>query len=145
MSEPHDDVRPPGRYQGAFGAASYGSEVPRQVTVATVVVLGFGVLYLLLGLMALTSAGDQISEIVLGSKGSGGVVATAALAGAVLYALPALYLRKRRPWARYLVIAIAVLGVVAGLLAFPTGLLGLAVHAALLVLMLHPTTKRWFR
>jgi hypothetical protein len=129
-----------------FGAEYYEENgPPRQVTVATIVVLGFGVLYALLGLMALTSAGDQISQIVIGSKGSSAVVVVVAWVGAVLYIVPALYLRRGRPWARYLIIAVAVLGILGGLLSLPTGLLGLAIHAALLFLMLRPTTKRWFR
>jgi uncharacterized membrane protein len=129
-----------------FGAEYYEeSGPPRQVTVATVVVLGFGVFYLLLGLMALTSASDQISQIVTGSKGSSAVVVVVAWVGAVLYIVPALYLRRGRPWARYLIIGIAVLGIVAGLLSIPTGLLGVAIHGALLFLMLQKTTKRWFR
>ncbi len=146
MSEPHD-VRPPGAYQGMFGASAYGEETgpPRQVTVVMVVTLGFGVLYLLLGLMALTSAGEQISEIVTGSKGSSVVVVAVAWVGAVLYILPALYLRKGRPWARFLIIGIAVLGILGGLFSMPTGLLGVAVHAGLLVLMLQRSTKVWFR
>ncbi|TDD62571.1 hypothetical protein E1263_03800 [Kribbella antibiotica] len=118
---------------------------PREVTVATVVVLGFGVFYLLLGLMALTSASDQISEIVTGSKGSSAVVVVVAWIGAVLYIVPALYLRRGRPWARYLIIGIAVLGIVGGLLSIPTGLLGVALHTGLLILMLQRATKRWFR
>ncbi|WP_238176346.1 hypothetical protein [Kribbella albertanoniae] len=118
---------------------------PRQVTAATIVVLGFGVLYALLGLMALTSAGDQISEIVTGSKGSSAVVVVVAWVGAVLYIAPAFYLRKRRRWARYLVIGVAVLGILGGLMSIPTGLLGVAVHGALLVLMLQHSTKVWFR
>ncbi|MFF1823275.1 hypothetical protein ACFVWG_38600 [Kribbella sp. NPDC058245] len=129
-----------------FGAEYYEENgPPRQVTVATIVVLGFGVLYALLGLMALTSAGDQISEIVIGSKGSSAVVVVVAWVGAVLYILPALYLRRGRPWARYLIIAVAVLGILGGLLSLPTGLVGLAIHGALLVLMLQKPTKRWFR
>ncbi len=129
-----------------FGAEYYEkSGPPRQVTVATVVALGFGVLYLLLGLMALTSAGDQISQIVTGSKGSSVVVAVLAWVGAVLYVVPAFFLRQGRPWARYLIIFVAVLGIVGGLLSMPTGLLGLAIHCGLLVLMLQQPTKRWFR
>ncbi|MET7278254.1 hypothetical protein ABZS29_08495 [Kribbella sp. NPDC005582] len=128
-----------------IGAEYYEqSGPPRQVTVATVVVLGFGVLYFLLGLMALTSAGDQISEIVIGSKGSSAVVAVLAWVGAALYIVPALFLRSGRPWARYLIIAVAALGIVGGLLSIPTGLLGLVLHAGLLFLMLHPSTKAWF-
>lgn len=129
-----------------FGAEYYEeNRPPRQVTVATIVVLGFGVLYALLGLMALTSAGDQISEIVTGSKGSSAVVVVVAWVGAVLYIAPALYLRKRRPWARYLLIGVAVLGIIGGLFSLPTGLLGVAVHGGLLVLMLQHPTKVWFR
>jgi len=117
---------------------------PRHVTVAAVVVLGFGVLYFLLGLMALTSAGERVSEIVMGDKSSASVVVVVAWAGAVLYIVPALFLRRGRPWARYLIIGIAVLGILGGLVALPTGLLGAAIHAVLLVLMLQRPTKRWF-
>ncbi|MFB6725403.1 hypothetical protein ACFCV3_34810 [Kribbella sp. NPDC056345] len=129
-----------------FGAEYYEeNRPPRQVTVATIVVLGLGVLYALLGLMALTSAGDPISEIVTGAKGSSAVVVVVAWVGAVLYIVPALFLRKGRPWARLVIMAVAVLGVIGGLVAFPTGLLGAAIHAALLVLMLQTPTKDWFR
>ncbi|MFI5729821.1 hypothetical protein ACIA49_06825 [Kribbella sp. NPDC051587] len=121
------------------------SEPPRQVTVATVVVLGFGVLYFLVGLMALTSAGEGVSEIVMGDKGSAAVVVVVAWVGAILYIVPALSLRAGRPWARYLIIGVATLGIVGGLLSIPTGLLGLVLHAGLLFLMLRPSTKAWFR
>ena len=63
---------------------------------------------------------------------------------AVVYLVPALYLRKRRPWSRYVLIAVAAIGIAGGLMALPSGLLGLAIHATLLTLMLQRPTKLWF-
>jgi hypothetical protein len=63
---------------------------------------------------------------------------------ALVYLLPALYLRKRRRWARYLLIGVAAVGIVGGVMSLPAGILGLAIHATLLLLMLQARTRRWF-
>ena len=58
--------------------------------------------------------------------------------------LPAIYLRKRRAWARYLLIGVAAMGIAGGVMALPSSILGLAIHITLLVLMLQQPTKLWF-
>jgi hypothetical protein len=92
----------------------------------------------------LTSAGGQISEVLTGSRGNTPVAVAAALVCAVVYLVPALYLRKRRPWSRYVLIAAASLGIAGGVMALPASLLGLAIHVTLLTLMLQRPTRLWF-
>ena len=137
----------PGAYGGLYGAGSYSHPAPppKQVTIASVISLGLGALCLLLAALTLTSAGGQISEVLTGAKGNEPAAVAAALICAVVYVLPAIYLRKRRPWARYMLIGVAVIGIVGGLMALPASILGLAIHGALLLLMLQQPTKLWFR
>ncbi|WP_433163367.1 hypothetical protein [Kribbella sp. CA-247076] len=135
----------PGAYSGAFGAnLPADAPPPKQVTVAAVISIGLGALCLLLAGLALTSAGEQIAEIVTGSKDAQGTVVAVVLACAAAYILPAIYLRKARPWARYMLIGVAAIGIAGGLMALPNSILGLAIHATLLLLMLQPPTKHWF-
>ena len=135
----------PGAYGGLYGAAADPHQPPpKQVTIAAVITLGLGALSILLAGLALTSAGEQISEILTGSKENEGVAVAAALFCAVVYFLPAIFLRKRRPWARYLLIGVAAIGIAGGIVALPSSILGLAIHTALLILMLQQPTKLWF-
>lgn len=140
----------PGPYSGLFGGVpdAYGyreSAAPKQVTIAAVVSAGLGVMCLLLAGLALTSAGDQISEVLTGSRGNTPVAVAAALVCAVIYLVPAIYVRKRHAWARYLLIAVAAMGIAGGVMSLPAGLLGLAIHGTLLLLMLQRPTKLWFQ
>ena len=137
----------PGAYGGLYGAGSYGQPVapPKQVTIAAVISLGLGAMCVLLAALTLTSAGEQISQVLTGSKGNEPAAIAAALICAVVYAVPAIYIRKRRAWARYMLIGVAAIGIAGGLLALPTSILGLAIHGALLFLMLQQPTKLWFR
>jgi hypothetical protein len=138
----------PGPYGGRFGADpnpyAHQPDPPKQVTIAAVISFGLGAMCVLLAGLALTSAGEQISEIVTGSKDAEGTVVAAILVCAVAYILPAIYLRKRRPWSRYMLIAVAAIGIAGGLMALPTSILSLAIHSALLFLMLQQPTKLWF-
>jgi hypothetical protein len=147
MSDQPGDDRP-GPYSGLFGAApdapTYRSGPPKQVVIASVIAIGLGVLCLLLAVLALTSASDQISEVLTGSPGNAPVAVAAAMVCAFLYLVPALYLRRRHAWARYVLIAVAAMGIAGGLLALPSSLLGVAIHVTLLVLMLQRPTKLWF-
>ncbi|TCC11426.1 hypothetical protein [Kribbella soli] len=144
--EPPRDA--PGPYSGLFGGVpdTYGYQpaTPKQVTVASVIAIGLGALCLLLAGLTLTSAGDQISEVLTGSRGNTPVAVAATLVCAVVYLVPALYLRKRRPWSRYVLIAVAAMGIAGGIMSLPASLLGLAVHATLLILMLQRPTRLWF-
>lgn len=162
---PGDQDRP-GPYQGVFGGQSGAqpgpqpgppkpgtgpysyqpdqSPAPKQVTIASVISFGLGGLCVLLGLFSLTSAGEQIAETLTGSRDSQGLVVSVVLACAVAYILPAIFLRKRRPWARIMLIVVAAFGITGGVTALPSSILGLALHITLLVLMLQPPTKHWF-
>jgi hypothetical protein len=71
-------------------------------------------------------------------------VAAVILICAVAYILPAIFVRKRRPWARVMLIVVAAFGIMGGVTALPGSLLGLALHIALLVMMLQQPTKLWF-
>jgi hypothetical protein len=117
---------------------------PKQVTIAAAISFGIGGLSVLLGLFSLTSAGEQISEILTGSPDSQGVVVVAILISSVAYILPAIFVRKRRPWARTMLIVVAAIGIAGGLMALPGSILGLAIHATLLILLLQQPTKLWF-
>jgi hypothetical protein len=136
----------PGAYGGLYGASRYSQPVapPKQVTIAAIISLGLGAMCLLLAALTLTSAGEQISEVLTGSKGNESTAVVAALVCAVVYVIPAIYLRKRRPWARYMLIGVAAIGIAGGVMALPTSILGLAIHGALLLLMLQQPTKLWF-
>jgi hypothetical protein len=151
----------PGPYQGAFGQQSapnpWGqpqnpyayqpvqTAPPKQVTIASAISFGLGGLCVLLGLFSLTSAGAQIAETLTGSPDAQGVVVVAILLSSVLYILPAIFVRKRRPWARVMLIVVAVIGIAGGAGALPGSLIGVGLHAALLVLMLQQPTKLWFQ
>ncbi|TCC55922.1 hypothetical protein E0H73_34970 [Kribbella pittospori] len=137
----------PGAYGGVFGAgpAAYAPVAPpKQVTIAAVISLGLGVMSILLAGLALTSAGEQISEVLTGTKDAQGVAVAAAVICAFIYILPAIFVRKRRAWARIMLIVVAAIGIVGGLVALPSGILGLAIHGTLLFLMLQQPTKLWF-
>ncbi|WP_329004217.1 hypothetical protein OHA18_12525 [Kribbella sp. NBC_00709] len=151
MSEQRGDMpgeERPGPYSGLFGAApdtySYQLTPPKQVTIASVISIGLGAMCLLLAVLTLTSAGGQISEVLTGSRDNTPVAVAAAMICAFIYLVPALYLRKRRRWSRYMLIAVAAMGIAGGLMALPASILGLAVHATLLTLMLQRPTKHWF-
>lgn len=140
----------PGPYGGVFGErppnpyAEVPSRTPKQVTIASVISLALGALTILLGAFAMTSAGQPIAETLTGSNDSQTLVLVVALVCSAAYILPAIFLRKQRPWARSTLIVVAVFGIAGGLSALPAGLLGLALHAALLLLMLQTPTKLWF-
>ncbi|HEY4571922.1 MAG TPA: hypothetical protein VIH10_20770 [Kribbella sp.] len=151
MSEQRGDVpggQRPGPYSGLFGAVpdTYGYQAtpPKQVTIASVIAIGLGVMSLLLAGLTLTSAGGPISEVLTGSRGNVPAALAMALVCAALYLVPAIYLRKRRPWSRYLLIGLAAIGIAGGVMSLPAGILGLAIHGTLLVLMLQQPTRLWF-
>jgi hypothetical protein len=162
----HDQERP-GPYQGVFGAqpgplpgspaqpGPYGvgrpnpysqlhAGPPKQVIIASVISFALGVLCILLGLFALTSAGEQIADTLTGSKDSQNLVVVVVLICGAAYILPAIFLRKQRPWARTMLIVVAAFGIAGGVSALPGSILGLVLHIALLVMMLQTPTKLWF-
>jgi hypothetical protein len=143
---PHSDV--PSPYGGSFGRPNPYSEVqtapPKQVIIASVISFGLGGLCVLLGLFSLTSAGEQIAKTVTGSKDAQKLVVGLVLVCSVAYILPAIYLRKRRAWARIMLIVVAALGIAGAITALPSTILGLALHLTLLILMLQHPTKLWF-
>lgn len=140
---PYGDL--PGAYGGPFGAQRDPyARPPKQVTIAAMISFGLGAMCILLAGLAFTSAGEQIAEIVTGSKDEQGMVVAVILACAVAYIVPAIYLRKRRAWARYLLIGVAAVGIAGGLMALPNSILGLAIHSTLMFLMLQQPTKLWF-
>jgi hypothetical protein len=117
---------------------------PKQVIIASVISLALGALCVLLGLFALTSAGEQIAETLTGSKDSQNLVVVVVLICGAAYILPAIFLRKQRPWARTMLIVVAAFGIAGGVTALPGSILGLVLHIALLVMMLQTPTKLWF-
>jgi hypothetical protein len=140
---PYGDL--PGAYGGSFGNQPHqDGRPPKQVTIAAVISLGLGAMCVLLAGLAFTSAGEQIAEIVTGSKDAQGTVVVVILACAVAYIVPAIYLRKRRAWARYMMIGIAAVGIAGGAMALPNSILGLAIHGTLLFLMVQQPTRLWF-
>jgi hypothetical protein len=139
---PYGDL--PGGY-GGFGAQPQQyARPPKQVTIAAVISLSLGTMCILLAGLAFTSAGEQIAEIVTGSKDAQGMVIAVILACAVAYIVPAIYLRKGRAWSRYLLIGVAAVGIAGGLMALPNSILGLAIHGTLLFLMVQQPTRLWF-
>ncbi len=142
-SSPYRDL--PGGYGGAFGTQPHqDARPPKQVTFAAVISLALGAMCLLLAGLAFTSAGEQIAEIVTGSKDAQGTVVAVILACAVAYIVPAIYLRKRHAWSRYMLIGVAAIGMAGGVMALPNSILGLAIHGTLLFLMLQQPTRLWF-
>lgn len=142
----------PGPYGGSFGQPSnpYSYQPgpvspPKQVTIAAAISLGMGGLCILVSGFALTSAGEKMAEMLTDSKDAQEVLAAAFLFCAVAYILPGLFLRKRHPWARIMLIIIAAIGISGGASALPGSLLGLALHTTLLVLLLQQPSKLWFR
>lgn len=137
-----------GPYGGSFGRPNPYSQLqtgpPKQVIIASVISLALGALCILLGLFSLTSAGEQIAETLTGSKDSQNLVIVVVLICSAAYILPAIFLRKQRPWARTMLIVVAAFGIAGGVTALPGSILGLALHIALLVLMLQTPTKLWF-
>jgi hypothetical protein len=138
----------PSPYGGSFSRPNPYSQVqaapPKQVIIASVISFGLGGLCVLLGLFCLTSAGKQIAETVTGSKDARNLVTGVVLACSVAYILPAIYLRKRRRWARIMLIVVAGLGIAGAITELPSSIVGLALHITLLALMLQPPTKLWF-
>ncbi|WP_328330705.1 hypothetical protein OHA70_09455 [Kribbella sp. NBC_00382] len=140
----------PGPYGGSFGQNPYSSVPgpgvvpPKQVKIAAAISLALGVLCVLLGLFMLTSAGSEIAKTLTGDPSAKGVVVAAVLISSAFYLLPAFFLRQRRRWARTLLLVVAVLGIAGGITALPASILGVALHATLLYLMLQEPTKRWF-
>ena len=161
----HDQERP-GPYQGVFGAqpgplpgspaqpspyvgrpnpySQLHAGPPKQVIIASVISFALGVLCILLGLFTLTSAGEQIADTLTGSKDSQNLVVVVVLICGAAYILPAIFLRKQRPWARTMLIVVAAFGIAGGVSALPGSILGLVLHIALLVMMLQTPTKLWF-
>jgi hypothetical protein len=114
------------------------------VAIASVISYILGGLCVLLGLLALTSAGEEIAETLTGSRDSRNLVVVVILICGAAYLLPAVFIRKRRPWARVMLIVVAALGIAGGVSALPGSILGLALHGTLLALMLQQPTKTWF-
>lgn len=143
----------PGPYSGPgpFGARPNPAyqpmpgPVPKQVTIAAVISYVLGGLCVLLGLLALTSAGEDIAETLTGSADSRNLVVVVILSCGAAYLLPAVFLRKRRPWARVMLIVVAALGIAGGVSALPGSILGLALHGTLLALMMQQPTRTWFQ
>ena len=118
--------------------------MPKQVTVAAAISLGLGALCVLGGLFSLTSAAAPMAEMLMGSKDATGWLVVVFLLCGVAYILPAVFLRKRRNWARNLLMVVATFGIAGGVTALPGSILGLAIHVTLLALMLQGPTKTWF-
>ncbi|NEA36022.1 hypothetical protein [Streptomyces sp. SID13031] len=139
----------PGPYAGAFGqnpysSAQLSSAPPKQVAIASVISFALGGLCVLLGLFTLTSAGSEIAKTLTGDPSAKNLVVGVILGTSIAYLLPAYFVRKRRRWARTMLIVVAALGIAGGITALPASLLGLALHGTLLYLMLQEPTKRWF-
>jgi hypothetical protein len=155
-SDPEQQSGGPGPYggPGPFGqrpnpyAYQPGPTAPpRQVTVAMVICLVLGGFCAIFGVWALTaSAADIVGLLptVDGAAVTQRMLAVVGLLCAAFYIVPALFLRKRRGWARIVVIVLAAFGIAGGLTSLPAGILGLAVHVALLLMMLQQPTKTWF-
>jgi hypothetical protein len=118
---------------------------PKQVTIAMVISLVLGGLCVLGGLFSLTSAAEPMAKLLTGKDDGRNLMVGLFLLCAFVYILPALYLRKRRPWARVMLMAVAAFGITGGVTALPTSILGLIIHLTLLILMLQQPTKLWFQ
>jgi hypothetical protein len=112
-----------------------------------VICLVLGGFCAIFGAWALTASEADIAGLLPTVKGgtvTPRMLAVVGLLCAAFYIVPALFLRKRRRWARIVVIAVAAFGIVGGLTSLPAGVLGLAAHVVLLSLMLQRPTKTWF-
>lgn len=118
-------------------------ERPRQVLLAAVIGFGLSGLCVLLSIAALLSD-DEISEQLTGSPDATGAVVFAGLLCAAMYLVPAVFVLQRKRWARVMMIVVAAIGIAGGLLSFPGGLLGAAVHVIVLITMLQRQTRAWF-
>lgn len=119
-------------------------ERPRQVLIAAVIGFGLSGLCVLVSIAALVS-GDDISEQLTGSRTATGAVVFAGLLSAAMYLVPAVFVLQRKRWARIMMIVVAGIGIAGGILSYPGGLLGAAVHVVLLVTMLQHPTRAWLR
>lgn len=140
----------PGPYGGSFGQNPYAYQQgpvapPKQITIASTISYALGALCVLVGLFSLTSAGSEIAKTLTGDPSAKGLVVGVILFTSIAYLLPAIFLRKRRRWARTMLIVVAAVGIAGGITALPASILGLALHATLLYLMLQEPTKRWFQ
>ncbi len=106
-------------------------------------VLG-GLSVLLSAAVLLTEAGPEISETLTGADDAVGVIGFAGLLSAALYLVPAVFVLQRKSWARIMMVVIAGLGIAGGVSSLPGGVLGLALHAVLLAMMLQRPTRDWF-
>ena len=78
-----------GERLGAAGAYQQGPVAPpKQVTIASVISFALGGLCILLGLFALTSAGEDIAETLTGDAGRAGLVVAVILICGAAYILP---------------------------------------------------------
>jgi hypothetical protein len=112
-----------------------------------VICLVLGGFCAIFGVWALTASEADIVGLlptVEGATVTPRMLGVVGLFCAALYIVPALFLRKRRGWARIVVIVLAAFGIVGGMTSLPAGILGLAVHVALLSTMLQRPTKTWF-
>jgi hypothetical protein len=141
---PYRGPGPFGQQPNPYAYQQVPSPPPKQVTIAAVISFILGGVLILLGLLALTSVGEEIGEVLRATTASRGLLVAVIFVCAVAYILPAVFLFKRRPWARIMLIVVASFGIVGGVSALPSGILGLALHATLLVLMLQQPTKTWF-
>jgi hypothetical protein len=144
---PYSGPGPFGQRPNPYAYQPVPTAPPRQVTVAMVICLVLGGLCAVFGLWVLTASETDIAGMlppVEGATVTPRMLAVVGLLCAALYIVPALFLRKRRSWARIVVIVLAALGIVGGLTSLPAGILGLAVHVALLSMMLQKPTKTWF-
>jgi hypothetical protein len=141
---PYRGPGPFGQQPNPYASQQVPSSPPKQVTIAAVISFVLGGLCILLGLLTVTSAGEEIVKTLTGSAAGRGLVVAVIFVCAVAYILPAVFLLKRRPWARIMLIVVAAFGIVGGVTALPSSILGLALHVTLLVLMLQQPTKTWF-
>jgi hypothetical protein len=141
---PYNGPGPFGQPPNPYAYQPVLSAPPKQVTIAAAISFGLGGLCVLLGLLTLTSAGEEVAATLTGRRDAQGLVVGVVLACGVAYILPAIFLRKRRPWARMMLIVVAAVGIMGGVTALPGSIVGLALHVTLLVLMLQQPTRTWF-
>ncbi|MDX6295714.1 MAG: hypothetical protein QOH50_4789 [Kribbellaceae bacterium] len=144
---PYSGPGPFGQRPNPYAYQPVPTAPPRQVTVAMVICLVLGGFCAIFGAWALTASEADIAGLLPTVKGgtvTPRMLAVVGLLCAALYIVPALFLRKRRRWARIVVIAVAAFGIVGGLTSLPAGVLGLAAHVVLLSMLLQRPTKTWF-